>query len=613
MSGDINVLLIEQNLSDVKLLEQLIDSSEFAKPTLHHTSRFHNAIKALQQSCFDIILLNLCLPDAQGVELVRELKGKVPQTPIVAFNNTYDPQIAVAALQEGAQDYLVKESVLAPERLESLCCRREVGNLLITTLRYAIERAELSRQLKVSQERYELAIKGTNDGIWDWDLQSQRIYYSEQWQSLLGLSEADMDDSPHSWFSRIHPNDRSRFQQQLMSHLGKELQQFQCEHRMLHSDGTYRWMLSRGTALWNDQGRAYRIAGSQTDITSRKSLENSLYQEKELAQITLHSIGEAVITTDSKGYVKELNPIAERMTGWNRLEAQGKLITEVCNLVDGSTQQRLENSAMLTILEGTATRLSNHYPILIAKSGQEFAIRESTAPIRSTSGEIVGTVLVFHDITEERRAAKQLAWQVSHDSLTRLYNRAKFQQSLNEIVEDAHTHKSQHILCYMDLDHFKIVNDTCGHAAGDLLLQQISRLWRSQIRASDTLARLGGDEFGLILYDCNLTSAAKIANALCQSLRSFRFVYDQTVFNVGVSIGIVPITDNTGSTEEVLRLADGACYEAKNKGRNRVQVHHFDQQESNHTAVNDSQWGSRVVYGPENGQFCRYKQAIMVS
>lgn len=612
MSAGIDVLLIERDLSDVQLFRQLIDASDFAKPTLFHTSRFQDAITALQQSCFNVILLNLCLPDGQGVGLVKQLKSESPQTPIVAVDNVHNLQIAIAAIKEGAQDYLVKENILAPVVRSEGLSSKEGGNLLITALQCAIKRAELTRQLEVSQQRYELAIKGTSDGIWDWDLQNQRIYYSERWQSLLGLLESDMSDSPHFWLSRIHPSDRTRFEQQLVGYLDKELQQFQCEYRMLHSDGSYRWMLSRGTALWNSQSRAYRIAGSQTDITSRMALENSLYQEKELAQITLRSIGDAVITTDSKGYVQDLNPIAERLTGWEKHEAQHRPIAEVYNLVEGSPE-RLKNPAIQTIAEATAISLINHYPILISKRGRKFAIRESIAPIRSASGETVGTVVIFHDVTKERIKAKRLAWQVSHDPLTHLYNRSRFQQSLNEIFEGAPIHKSQHVLCCMDLDHFKSVNDTCGHAAGDLLLQQIARLWRRKIRASDMLARLGGDEFGLILYDCNLTSALKITNALCESLRSFRFVYDHKVFNVGVSIGIAPITDSAGGIEELLRLADGACYEAKNKGRNRVQVHHFAQKKPNHTTVSDSHRGSRLVYALENDQFHLCKQAMTAS
>lgn len=594
MSADINVLLIEDDLLDAQLLEKLIVSSELAKFTFCHASRFHDAIAALQQSCFDIILFSLCLRDSQGAELVRRLRSETPHTPIVVIDDVYDSQIAATIIQKGAQDYFAKENLLVLEPSESLRCCREVGNLLVRTLQNTIERAKLTRQLEVSQQHYELAVKGSNDGIWDWDLQNQRIYYSKRWQSLLGLTEPNMNDSPHFWFSRIHPNDRSRFQQKLTEHISKETRQFQCEYRILHSNGTYRWMLSRGMALWNSQGRAYRIAGSQTDITARKSLENSLYQEKELAQITLHSIGDAVITTNNKGDIQDLNPIAEKLTGWKRHEALHKPITKVCNLVDSSTRQRLQSPAIRAISEGAATSLSSDYPILISKSGREFAIGGSTSPIRSTSGEIVGAVLVFHDITEERKKAKQLTWQVSHDSLTKLYNRSKFQESLSEVIEDTHIHKSQHTLCCMDLDHFKIVNDTCGHAAGDLLLQQIAKLWRSKIRISDTLARLGGDEFGLILYDCNLTSALKIADTLCECLRSFRFVYDQKVFDVGVSIGIAPITDNTDG-KEVLRLADDACYEAKKKGKNRVQVHHSNRQKTNHNVVN-TQGSSQLVY-----------------
>ncbi len=611
MAAGINALLVENNRSDAQIFEQLIDSSELIKPTLHHADRFDGAIAALQESPFDIILLNLCLPDGEGVNLVKQLRSRIPQTPVIAVNDLSDPATAVLAIQEGAQDYLVKKNVLDPVRLKSLGYR-EAGNLLITTLQYAIERAELTKALEVSQQRYELAVKGANDGIWDWDLRSQTIYYSERWQSLLGLSYELVNDSPHFWFSRIHPDDRAQFQQQLTGHLRKEIPQFQCEHRLLHDDGSYRWMLSRGIALWNEQGRAYRIAGSQTDITDRKTLENSLYQEKELAQITLHSIGDAVITTDEQGRIKDLNPIAEQLTGWQRQAAKYRPVAEVCNIVDGNSRQQLKNPAIQAIEKGTAVSLSNDHPVLISKKGQEFAIGNSAAPIWSTSGKIVGTVLVFHDVTEERGRAKQLAWQASHDPLTQLHNRAKFQQSLSEVVEDAHIRQSHHVLCCMDLDHFKIVNDTCGHAAGDLLLKQIADLCRSKIRISDTLARLGGDEFGLILYDCDLASALNIANSICNSIRSFRFVYDQNVFHIGASIGVVPVTKHTDSTEGAMRLADSACYSAKNKGRNRVQVYHQNNREIARNKI-DGQWVSQLTDALENNQFRLYKQIILAS
>lgn len=611
----IDALLIEDNKSDAQMFEVLIEAAAPDTFKLHHTERFYDAIEAIEKNNFDVVLLDLSLPDGTGVELVKRIRLSSPQTAIVVVTGNKDQKIAISALQEGAQDYLVKSDTFSPSRLQKLGYI-DVGNLLIKTLRYAIERAELTQQLAISQERYALAVEGANDGIWDWDLDSNCVFYSARWKLMMGLVGTEISESPDEWFSLIHPEDISRFRQQLISHLQvqpvdaaqKCHLQFHCEYRILHSDGKYRWMLTRGKAMRDKRGRSYRIAGSQTDMTQRKQLENELCREKELAQITLHSIGDAVITTDENGCIKDFNPVAERLTGWSASEAKGRLVSEVCTLVDSSTRQALDNPATQAVVEGRTVSFSNH-PVLISKTGEEFAVGDSTAPIRSTDGDIVGTVLIFHDVTEERGRAKQLAWQASHDPLTLLYNRPKFIESVEESIVDAQTNQSQHVLCYMDLDHFKVVNDTCGHAAGDQLLKQIADLWRSKIRTSDTLARLGGDEFGLLLYNCDMERALEITNSFCESIQSFRFLFDSKIFHVGVSIGVVPINASTTSTEDVLKLSDSTCYSAKNKGRNRVQVYYPNDDDIAQQSE-DSRWFSRITQALDEDLFCLHMQTI---
>jgi len=611
----IDALLIEDNLSDAQMFEVLIQAAAPDAFKLRHAERFQEALKAIEDNAYDIVLLDLSLPDGTGIDLVKQIKALSPRTAIVVVTGNQDQKTAIAALKEGAQDYIVKSDTFSPSRLQKLGYL-DVGNLLIRTLRYAIERAELTQQLAASQERYALAADGANDGVWDWDLATKSIYYSQRWRSILGLTDADISDRPGSWFARIHPEDLPRFRRQLRSLIQAKSSskspssqdRFHCEYRIRHRNGRYRWVLTRGKALRNEQGCIYRIAGSQTDTTQRKSLEAELYREKELAQITLHSIGDAVITTDERGYIKDFNPVAERLTGWSALEAKQRCISEVCTLVDGGTRQDLDNPAMQAILKGRTVSFSNH-PTLISKSGEEFAIGDSAAPIRSPSGEIVGTVLVFHDVTEERGRAKQLAWQADHDPLTHLFNRPKFIQSVDSAIASAKQNQLHHVLCYMDLDHFKAVNDTCGHAAGDQLLKQVADMWRSKIRVSDVLARLGGDEFGLLLYNCDLERALEITNEFCESIQSFRFLYEGKIFHIGVSIGVVPVSPHSASTEEVLKLADSTCYSAKNKGRNRVQVYYPNDNDIAQQSE-DSRWFSRITQALDNDQFCLYMQTI---
>ena len=603
MKSAINVLLIEDDYGDALILNRLICASQTAKIDITHSTRFQEGIAALNREQFDAILLDLGLPDGYGIDLVKSLRQRSPNIPIVVLTGNEDEALATAALKEGAQDYLLKSETLLPGRIKSLG-RKEVGNQLVKTLLFAIERAELAQQLAAIQERYELAVEGAKDGIWDWNLKTNSIYYSSRWLSLIGLQPQDISERSEDWIERIHPDDREMFQQDLSAHLQQLRPQFQCEYRIRHADGSDRWMQARGRALWDENNQAYRIAGSQTDITARKALENA----KELAQITLHSIGDAVITTDAKGNIQDFNPVAERLTGWRAKDAKRLPVHQVCNLIDSNSGNPLENPAMTAIKEGRVVTLSTH-PTLISKSGEVFHIGDSAAPIRSAKGEILGTVMVFHDVTEERGRAKQLAWQAAHDPLTRLYNRQKFVNSVKEALEETRLKNVQHVLCCMDLDHFKVVNDTCGHDAGDKLLQQIAELWRSQVRASDALARLGGDEFGLLLYDCDLERAEKIAQDFCQSVQNYRFVHDNKVFRIGVSVGIVPITEKIVSIQEALKLGDSACYSAKNKGRNRVQVYYSSDNDIARQSA-DSQWFSRITEALESDLFCLYQQRI---
>lgn len=610
MKKAIDILLIEDSLSDAQRLQELLATCKPLQVNLSHIQNYRQVLNTLviHLNNFDVVLLALCFNNADNsAALIQQLKDLAPNIAVIGLIESRDDHTATAALQSGAQDCLIKSEIFSPEWLSCLG-QNTISHLLAKTIQYAIKRTELSQKLETHKERYTLAIQGTNDGVWDWDLITNTIAYSQRWLMMLGLEQTHLTSTPDEWLSRLHPDDRFKFEDQLRQHLNHQAFNFQCEYRISHRDGQYRWMLTRGKARWNSAGQPYRIAGFQTDITERKELEASLYKEKELAQITLHSIGDAVITTDKQGRIKDLNPVAEMLTGWQAKEAKQRSISDVCRIVDSNTRQPLQNPALRAIKEKRAISLSNH-PTLISKTGQEFAIGDSAAPIRSRTGEVIGTVLVFHDVTEERGRAKQLAWQASHDPLTELVNRKKFLQYLDKAI-DGHLEKtSQHVLCYMDLDHFKAVNDICGHAAGDQLLRQVADLWRSQIRQTDVLARLGGDEFGLLLYNCQLNQAVTIAESFCCNVQTLRFPYDDKVFNIGVSIGIVPLGGNIMDSAQAMRLADATCYTAKDKGRNRVQVYNPNDASINRQ-TKDAQWISQVTEALDTNQFQLYYQTI---
>ena len=337
--------------------------------------------------------------------------------------------------------------------------------------------------------------------------------------------------------------------------------------------------------------------------------ENELEVEKELAQVTLHSIGDGVITTDAAGHVEYLNPVAEQYTGWRTAEARGRPLSEIYRVIDERSGKIVE-SLPRAAGNGSTDGLEAASMRLVSRDGSECAIRFSYAPIRNRAGEPLGMIVVFHDISQIRAMAQQLIWQASHDVLTGLVNRREFERRLGELIETAKTKDRRHALMFMDLDNFKAVNDSCGHSAGDELLRQLTTVMLSRMRGSDTLARLGGDEFGALLESCPFDQALRIANAMRETVREFRFVWENKTFSVGVSIGLVPIDAASGDSNHILTLADACCYEAKNRGRDRVQVYRPEERELT-AKQGELQVVSQINRAFELGEFRLYRQSIV--
>ena len=348
---------------------------------------------------------------------------------------------------------------------------------------------------------------------------------------------------------------------------------------------------------------------SGLDITERRQTEDTLFEEKELAQVTLRSIGDAVITTNIDAQIQFLNPIAENLTGWRVEDAIGRDLVDVFRVINEDTRMPVVDPVARCLREGCVVGLANH-SILIRRDGREFSIDDSAAPIRNRKGEIVGTVLVFHDITEERRLSLQVAHDAMHDSLTGLVNRREFERRLEGALVSTKERNLSHVLCYLDMDQFKIVNDTAGHAAGDELLKQVAVLLSGLFRQTDTFARLGGDEFGLLLENCQIDQAQVICNKILAKTRDFSFMWDGNNFQAGVSIGIVPINAEKESVDQLLSQADIACYSAKDLGRSRYYVYQSEDIETvqRHSEIIQA---ARMRDAVLNNQFILYCQPIV--
>lgn len=341
----------------------------------------------------------------------------------------------------------------------------------------------------------------------------------------------------------------------------------------------------------------------------QRRADDALFLEKMRAQITLESIGDGVITTDAEGAIVYMNSVAEQFTGWSRDTARGHAIDEVFRLWNEDADAPEQYPIGDCLREGRSLRHDGHH-LLVSRDGTRLEIQDSAAPIRDRDGSIIGAVVVFHDVSQLQSMARRMAFLASHDPLTGLLNRREFEERLKEVLESARTQALEHALLYLDLDQFKIVNDTCGHIAGDELLKQLAHHLAREIRSSDTLARLGGDEFGIILERCSVEKAKRIADGLRQFVKDFRFAWQNRSFEIGVSIGLVPIGADAGSLTDVLAAADSACYVAKDEGRNRIHVYQPDD-----SALAQRQgemlWVQRLRQGLETNNFELYCQSIV--
>lgn len=344
-------------------------------------------------------------------------------------------------------------------------------------------------------------------------------------------------------------------------------------------------------------------------LRALRRVTDALFLEKERAETTLHSIGDAVITVDAADRIEYLNPVAEQLTGWSLADVKGRALDDILRLIDEDTLEPLENPLRRALAENRVVSFGAH-GALVRRDKRTVAIEDSAAPIRDRSGRVIGGVLVFHDVTAARTMAQRLTWAATHDTLTGLVNRREYENRLEAAFASARSSGGHHVLCYMDLDQFKIVNDTAGHAAGDELLRQLAALLQSKIRESDTLARLGGDEFGLLLDGCPLDRGQLIAADMLATVRDFRFNWQGKIFTVGVSMGLVAITRDSISRADIQSAADAACYVAKEQGRNRIYVYRADDHDLS-SRRREMDWATRIKRAMDEDRLTLYCQRYL--
>ena len=463
------------------------------------------------------------------------------------------------------------------------------------------------RALEASHVRVALATESGGIGVWERNIAGDTMNWDPRMYRLYGLPEETAAITHRQWVALLHPQDRAAVEDALQAAVAG-VRPYDVEFRIVWGDGSVRHLRGAARTTRDAEGRALHMFGVNWDVTPLRQLSTQLAEQHELLRVTLQSIGDAVITTDAASRVTWLNPAAERLTGWLAAEALGRPLLQVFPIVNEDTRQPAANPVASCLQLGKVTGLA-HRTLLVSRNGNEFGIEDSAAPIRNEAGELLGVVLVFHDVTEQRRLSGEMGYRATHDALTGLVNRAEFETRLCRVLDKAREDRSEHALLYIDLDQFKLVNDACGHSAGDQLLQQVAQLLTETVRARDTLARLGGDEFAVILEHCTSEQAQRAAQQICDRMDDFRFVHDQRRFRIGASIGLVPVDARWANTAAALQAADTSCYTAKEAGRNRVHAW-FDTDQAMQVRQGEMQWATRLEQALDEDRFVLYAQRI---
>ena len=436
-----------------------------------------------------------------------------------------------------------------------------------------IERQKRAEEaLAETESRWNFALESAGQGVWDHDIRKDDMFYSGMWRRMRGIPDGEyVDPAQDKWLARVHPDDVPRILARVRKQEYGEDGYDTLVYRERHRDGHWIWILSRGRPVeWDKDGNPLRTVGTDTDITRFKTVEAELAEEKERLRVTLESIGDGVISTDAGENIIFMNPIAEAMTGWSEADAIGHRLGEVFCAKSESTGEPVRDAVAACLQSGEVCRIEDDV-ILAGRDGTGCGVSGTAAPVRTEDGQLIGAVLVFKDVTESQELQRRLAHSASHDALTGLPNRVAFGRALAEARRQAETELRTHSLCFIDLDRFKPVNDTAGHAAGDALLRDVAHVLRKSCRSHDFAARLGGDEFVLLLADCPEASARLVAQKIVDSVAALKFSWNGQRYDIGASIGVAGI--GPGNAErDPLALADAACYAAKAGGRGRVVV-----------------------------------------
>ena len=553
------VLLVEDDPVEAGQIQAALAGAPGRLFQVEWVTRLDAALERLKKPDIQVVLLDLRVPDGPGITAMDQVLAEAPSALILVLATASDEDAARLAVQRGAHDYIVKGHVDA--------------HWLPRALRYLMERKATQDALLASEARFRAMSDASPLGMFVSDAQGACVYTNAAYHKISGLSFEQTLGT--NWSVAIHPEDRQRVLAEWRAAARLEAP-FQTEFRFQQEDRSIVW--TRVNSAPMGEGKTLRgLVQTVEDITQRKAAElalqvaeEALFEEKERAQVTLNSIGDAVLTTDLLGKVTYLNVVAETMTGWSWEDALGRPLPEVFRIINKGTRLTAPNPALSAVSENRNVGMAAD-SVLRRRDGFESDIEDSAAPIHDRDGQALGAVIVFHDVSASRAMAQKMTHLAQHDFLTDLPNRLLLTERLTQAIGLARRHQKQVALLYLDLDYFKHINDSLGHAVGDQLLQAVARRLVSCVRASDTVCRQGGDEFVILLAEIEQPQdAAHIAEKLLAAFALPHLVMGHEL-HVTWSIGISIFPDNGAEADTVMQNADTAMYHAKSCGRNNYQ------------------------------------------
>ncbi|WP_423823997.1 EAL domain-containing protein [Salinisphaera sp. SPP-AMP-43] len=432
-------------------------------------------------------------------------------------------------------------------------------------------------KLLIRHQRVQRLLRNVTDVLYHADREGRLTWISDSVSDMLGYSADELIGYPLANLLADPDNDLP-----VLAHSASTVRY---PTRVFRRNGSIAWLLISSRRIDDAMGRTTGTEGICRDGTRLIETQRELNREKERAQVTLAAIGDGVITTDATGTIDYVNPRGQHMLSRRLKQVQGHAFEQVCRLYDTERREFVDSLVEDCLKTGVSREWANALSLvgdetLNQSSKDHRSVTVTVSAIRNEDALIIGAVVVLHDVTRLERVSRELTYQANHDSLTGLLNRRAFERQLRNLLETSRRRNSRHTLCYLDLDQFKLINDSCGHHAGDAMLRQLSSQMATQLRPTDTLARLGGDEFGIVFEDTDLETARAAAERLRHWLEGFRFRWEDKVFRLGASLGLSVIGDSSISAAELLRRADTACYLAKEHGRNQVRVYQSDSDEA---------------------------------